>query len=125
MAAADLLCKFTNLFGGLTGLHHRQAAAVAQPQGGECQHDHHDGFNNQEDVNRLGVIPVMVVQGVEQNRAKQGRAEAKTDRGRDGKTRPAPEKSGVNLGTLATSGGWHDARSLWRAEKSAIRGERF
>ncbi|VTP64820.1 Uncharacterised protein [Leclercia adecarboxylata] len=73
MAAADLLCKFAGLFYRLTGLHYRQTEAVAQPQGGECQHDHHDGFDNQEDVNRLGVIPVMVVQGVEQNRAKQGR----------------------------------------------------
>jgi hypothetical protein len=32
MAAADLLCKFTGLFGGLADLHHRQAQAMADAQ---------------------------------------------------------------------------------------------
>jgi hypothetical protein len=41
MAAADLLCKFTGLFGGLADLHHRQAQAMADTQRRQRQHHHH------------------------------------------------------------------------------------
>jgi hypothetical protein len=41
MAAADLLCKFTNLFGGLTDLRHRQAQAMADTQRRQSKYHHH------------------------------------------------------------------------------------
>ena len=74
MAAADLLCKFTNLFDGLADLYHRQAQALADAQRRQSQHHHHGCFHHEEDVNRLGVIPVMVLKRVQQNGAKNGRA---------------------------------------------------
>jgi hypothetical protein len=76
MAAADLLCKFTNLFGGLTDLRHRRAQAMADTQRRQSKYHHHSCFHHQEDVHRLGVIPVMVLKRVQQNGAKNGRAKA-------------------------------------------------
>ena len=38
------------------------------------QDDHQAGFHRQEKVNRLGVIPVMMLQPVQQNRPENGRA---------------------------------------------------
>ena len=64
MAAADILCKFTGLFGGLADLYHWQAQAMADAQRRQGKHHHHRRFHHQEDVHRLGVIPVMVLQRV-------------------------------------------------------------
>ncbi len=74
MAAADLLCKFDGLFGRLAGLHCRQAQAMAHAQRRQRQDRHQAGLRHKEDVNGLGIIAVMIMQPVQQNRAENGRA---------------------------------------------------
>ena len=47
---------------------------MAHTQRGQRQHHHHGRFHHQEDIDRLGVISVMILQPVQQNRAENGRA---------------------------------------------------
>ena len=49
---------------------------MADAQRRQGKHHHHRRFHHQEDVHRLGVIPVMVLKRVQQNGAKNGRAKA-------------------------------------------------